>query len=172
MLYRLRYCCTWWTPPPGVITHLSAKQAKDGHHHLPAGLLPLLCCTCSPWGRMWARREEILFLVYLPYFNPSGMDSGEWGTLSFSGVGNWDSSHPLLLHCLVSPSWSKRSDQGCPTALSCSSTAPCHHDPTNEWASKWHQPAPLQSLWSKRAITSSQPLVLTPVNSSFMMTTH
>lgn len=139
MLYRLHYYCTWWTPLPGMITHLSAKQAKDRHQHLPAGLLPLLCYTCSPWGTIWGRREETLLLVYLRYFNPSCMDSGEWGTLSFSGVGDWGSSCPLLLHHLVSLSWSKWGNQGCPTALSCSSTAPHHHDPTNEWAGKQHR---------------------------------
>jgi len=169
MLYRLCYCCIWWTPPPGVVTHLSAKQAKDGHRHLPAGVLPLICCTCSAWGRIWGSREETLFLVCLPYFNPSGMDSGEWGTLCFSGVGGSFFS-TALAHSAGASESTKAALQRCPAP-------PQLHAVTTQQMNELEtahrkQPAPLRSLWSKQAITSSQPLVLTPVNSSFMMPTH
>lgn len=50
---------------------------------LLASFLPLLCWTCSSWGRIWGRREETLFPFYLPYFNPFGMDPGVRDSLLF-----------------------------------------------------------------------------------------
>lgn len=51
-----------------------------------------------------------------------------------------------------------------------------HHNPKNEWVGKWHHVwktvcSVVKSV-SKHTITSSLPLVLTSVNSSFMMPAH
>lgn len=111
-----------------MITHLSAKQSEDGHHPFP---LAFLLCSALPvvLGRgVGEEGRRLCFLFTYPTLIHLVWTLGSEG-LSFSGDGGEDSSGPLLHH-LVSLSQSKGSDQGCPTVLSWSSTAPQHHSPT------------------------------------------
>lgn len=126
MLYRLHCCCTCWTPPPDMVTHLSAKQSEDGHPQFP---LAFFLCSAVPVVLGRGAEEEGRRLCFLStYFNPSGMDSGEWRRLFLWRWGSRLLSPSSPPPCLTHPS--KWSDQGCPTVLSCSSTAPQHHGPT------------------------------------------
>lgn len=158
MLYRLRYYCIWWTPLPGMITHLSAKRAKDGHQHLPAGLLPLVL---GGWFGEEGRKHCYLFiytiLIHLVWILESEKPAPFlelvteaplapfFSITSFHAAGATEATKAALQHCPAPPQLHTTTTQQ-----------------MNELANSAvyaNQPGPLRSLWWKWAITSPRPLV-------------